>query len=122
MATDNVGLDLTLISAADFTASQFLCASVNSSGRAVLADADDLNQIGVIQNNPPSGQATTVRIFGVTRAVYGGTVAAGARVTSNAAGRIVAATTGQQVIGIALVSGVTGDIGRILFQPRQTAA
>lgn len=122
MATDNVGLDLTLISAADFAEKQFYCVSVNSAGKAALADADDLNQIGVIQNNPPSGQATTVRVLGVTKAAYGGTIAAGARVTSDAAGKIVTATTGKQVIGVALVAGVSGDIGKILFQPRQLFA
>lgn len=122
MPTDNVGLDLTLISAADFATKQYFVVSVNSAGKAALADADDLNQIGVIQNNPPSGQATTIRTHGVTKAVYGGTVAAGARVTSDADGKIVAAATGKQVIGIALVAGVSGDIGKIYFDPRQTAA
>lgn len=44
---------------------------------------------------------------------FGGTVARGGPVTSDASGRAVAATTGQSYCGIAMVAAVTGDIASI---------
>lgn len=118
MAYQNVNHHcLTLVAAGDLSAKQFCAVGVNSAGRAAIADADD-QVIGIVQNNPAAGQAANVAYGGVSKAKLGGTVAAGARVTSNASGEIVAATTGgDSVIGVALTGGASGEIVSILVHP-----
>lgn len=72
------------------------------------------------------GQATAadrvdVILTGIADVLYGGTVARGARLTSDATGRAVAAApavgVNNGIIGIALVSGVLGDVGSVLITP-----
>lgn len=121
MAVDAFGFNLSLVAGADLSAKQFYVVKPNSSGLAVAANATDLNQIGVLQNNPANGQAATVRVEGVTKAKAGGNVTAGDRVTSDANGAIVAATTGKQVIGLALTGGVANDVITVFLSPRGVA-
>lgn len=66
---------------------------------------------GVLQNKPTVGIAAQVRRAGITKMVCGATVAAGAAVMSDAAGKaITAATTGSTIIGQALEGGTVGQI------------
>lgn len=58
---------------------------------------------------------------GEAEVVFGGAVTRGDLLTTDANGRAVtaapAAGTNNRIVGIALVSGVLGDVGRILVQP-----
>jgi len=62
-----------------------------------------------------------VIMSGIAEVEYGGTIARGAKLTSDATGRAIAAAPGAgvnaQVIGIAMVSGVVGDIGSLAVSP-----
>jgi len=118
MATNQADSCITLLAGADLSASQFLIVQPNSSGAAVLSAASDLTQIGVLQNKPASGRAATIQVGGVTKVIAGATVAAGARVTSDAAGKAIAATTGKQVIGVALTGGAANEVIEVLLSPR----
>lgn len=64
---------------------------------------NDVNRgMGILQNDPASGQAATVRWLGKSKCVAGGTINIGDLVTSTTVGRALAAgTTGQSVIGTA---------------------
>lgn len=66
-------------------------------------------------------QEIDVHHAGTADLVLGGTVARGARVTSDANGAGVAASPGAGVnanyVGVALISGVAGDIIPVLIQP-----
>lgn len=113
---------LSLVAAADLSAKQFCGVTVNSNGQAATADADD-QVVGILQNKPASGQAATVAYGGVSKAICGGSVTAGNRVTTNASGQIVAATTaGDSVIGVALQTGATGDVIAVLIRSFPFAA
>ena len=91
----------------------------------VLSDGgvDNLIDVGVLQDKPESGQAGAVRYTqgNITKVKYGGTIAVGDKLKSNAAsgaGKAVATTTsGNRVLGIALVAGVLNDIGYMLCEP-----
>lgn len=49
---------------------------------------------------------------------YGGTVTRGAFLTADSQGRAIAATAaGQRVIGMAMVAGVSGDLGSVKIAP-----
>lgn len=75
-----------------------------------LADAAADALFGILQDKPEaSGRACNVRRIGRSKVVLGGTVAYGDKVTSDANGAGVAATTGQRYGGIALEAGDAGD-------------
>lgn len=112
---------LTLVAAADLSAKQYHAVSVNTDGKAAAADADDF-AVGILQNNPGAGQAATVTYHGVSKAKAGGSITAGARVTSNASGQIVAAAAGDSILGIALTGGASGDVVSVLVGAAGAAA
>lgn len=64
-----------------------------------------------------SGERVDVILSGVAEVEYGGTITRGALITADANGKAVAASAGNQIIGRAMVSGVSGDIGSVLLQP-----
>lgn len=55
---------------------------------------------------------------GIAEVEYGGNVTRGDLLTSDANGKAIATTTaGNRIIGIAMASGVSGDIGLALINP-----
>ena len=62
-----------------------------------------------------SGARGDVILNGVAEVEYGGGVTFGQRLTSDSVGRAVTASAGDRVIGIAMVSGISGDIGSVLL-------
>lgn len=70
-----------------------------------------------------AGDRVDVVLGGSADVVYGGTVAAGDLLTSDAAGAAVtaapAAGVNNRVVGLALKAGVAGDIGSVLIFPSQ---
>lgn len=83
---------------------------------AAAAVADSI--IGVTTDIPAAlGERADVILAGVADVLYGGTVARGDWLTTDASGRAVTAapTAGvnNNVIGRALVSGVLGDVGSV---------
>jgi hypothetical protein len=70
---------------------------------------------------PAVGDVIDVVLCGVATVEYGGTVAFGQMLTSDATGRAVAAApaagTNNRVIGVAMVAGVVGDLGAVLLSP-----
>jgi hypothetical protein len=123
MAYDNQVQSITLPAAADLSAQQYRCLTVDSNGRAAVANATAL-AIGILQNDPnAAGQAATVAYAGVSKAKAGGSITAGARVTADANGAVIAATTaGDAVIGVALAGAASGDIIPVLINPFPFAA
>jgi hypothetical protein len=123
MASENIVQSITLPAAADLSSSQFKLVTVNSSGQAALANATAL-VVGVLQNKPSAaGQAATVAVHGVSKAVAGGAITAGARVTADASGNaIAAASAGDAVLGVALTGAASGDVFPVLINPYPFAA
>lgn len=68
-----------------------------------------------------SGERVDIHKMGIARIEFGGTVARGAAVTSDANGKAVtaapAAGANVRIIGFAEVSGVSGDIADVLIAP-----
>lgn len=79
--------------------------------------------VGVIDRMPAAvaGDRVDVIRSGIAEVEYGGTVAAGDLLTSDASGRAIVATASAgsnvRVVGVAEVAGVVGDIGSMLVQP-----
>jgi hypothetical protein len=91
---------------------QYLFVTLGSSGIAVNTSAGG-RCIGVLQNNPTSGVAGQVAIFGTSKVHCGGTFAIGAAIASNASGQAVVAATGNKVLGYAEEVGASGQIAAI---------
>lgn len=68
-----------------------------------------------------SGDPCDVIRSGIANVEYGGNVTRGQKLTADADGKAVAAApaagANAQIIGIAEVSGVSGDIGKVLIVP-----
>ena len=86
--------------------------SIDSSDRASLTAAEIPAAIG---------EPCDVHLYGVAEVEYGGNVARGDYLTSDATGRAIAAApaagVNAAIIGQALVSGVAGDIGVTVLHP-----
>ena len=96
---------------------QFKFVKVNSSGKALLVAASTDVTVGVLQDNPNAADLpAAVAISGRVKVVAGGTVASGGRGMAGATGLAVAATgSGNRVVGVALVGGVSGDLIEVLL-------
>jgi hypothetical protein len=72
----------------------------------VVAANQGVDIVGVVQNNPASGQDATVRLLGWTKAIAGsvnaGVIPAWSQVTVAADGRFEVADTGDKIIGVAV--------------------
>lgn len=96
-----------------------ICKFGTTVGGAVQAAAAADKMMGVSSEVVvDSAQRVDIARDGLARVVYGGTVAAGDLLTSDASGNAVVTTTqGNRYLGIAEVAGVSGDIGIVLVCP-----
>jgi hypothetical protein len=95
---------------------------LGSADNAVIqAAAATDSLVGVSDLAAASGEHVTVVMGGIAIVEYGGNITRGGLVTADANGKAVAAApaagTNNRIIGIAMVSGVSGDLGSVLLQP-----
>jgi len=109
MATEILIQSISLVAAADLSAKQYYCVKVDSNGKAALCGAAE-NSVGILQNDPTSGQMATVGMLGLSKAKYGASVTAGANLMTDASGKLITATGTNPVIALALESGSTDEI------------
>lgn len=121
---------LSLTAAADLSAKQYFAVKVDSNGKAALAGAGEFTA-GILQNKPASGQAADVAWGGISKAIAGGNITAGATVAADANGKLVdaaeavtsvsgdaqnnVALVASNVIGIALAGASSGDVFAVLL-------
>jgi hypothetical protein len=119
MSYDDHGTDHTFNVAADMSAKQYRFMTIDSSGNAAVSTRGQFS-VGILQNKPAAvGRPGTVRTAGVSKAVLGGSVTAGNAVVSDANGAAVTTSSGDTAyMGIALQTGVSGDIVPVFIQPR----
>ena len=109
--------NITLITAADMSAKQFRAVKVDAAGKAALAGAGE-NSVGIIQDPMPAGHAAAVMCLGISFAVYGAVVAAGANLTPDANSALVTAAGADCVLAIALEGGQANEIHPVLLVTR----
>lgn len=116
MAHETALQSISLAAGADLSALQYTFVTVNSSGQCVAASANAL-AIGVLQNNPLSGEAATVAIGGETKIKLGATLSPAAIVEVGTGGKAAAATgTGSYVMGILTLGGADTEIGSMVIR------
>lgn len=104
--------------AADLSAKQF-CAVKMSGDLAVAAcSVAGERSVGILQNDPASGQSASVCHSGQCKAKLGATVAsAGLPLQCDANGALIPAVSGKFVIALSMQAGASGDIADVLVQP-----
>ena len=111
--------DKSFTAAQDLSTSQFYILSSSADDVAAICVASSAGTVaravGVLQNNPTSGNAANVRILGQSKVVASssGTIAVGAFVGCSTGGLAITATTGFWSIGTAM-SATTGASGQLV--------
>lgn len=78
--------------------------------------ADSAKAFGIAGFDVKAGESVTVFVGGIQRPTAGGVIAAGDRVTTNAAGKVVTLGSGTNPIGLALQAATAdGDVIDVLF-------
>ena len=123
MSTYNTRCALTFEAAGDLSANQFYLVVVDGNGQVAVA-GDGADAIGVLYDKPSAqGNAAQVRIGEVVQVAAGAAVSIGANVASDATGRAVTATTGEQIVGKALTAAsAAGQLISVLWRPNGTSA
>lgn len=120
MSTYQAVSSFSVPAAADYsTTGQFLLVDINSSSQAVLVAAQGAKAVGVLDNDPESGNAARVIFAGVAKVTAGATIAAGNKITTGADARAEVAATGDHVVGTAITGGGDGDIIEVLLGTAQ---
>lgn len=105
------------VATGDLSSSQYKLVKLASTAGAVkvCSAATDVS-IGVLYNEPASGEAALVAHGGVVKMLSEASVTAGAYVAPSTTGRAKVTTTGNDdVVGIALTAGDAGDIISVLW-------
>ena len=84
----------TFTAAADLSAKQYHFVIMASATTVNVATAITNAPIGILQNNPTSGQQAVVQVFGVSKVVADGTLAAGNFIGTSADGQADAISPG----------------------------
>jgi len=113
---NNPGLVKSFNAAAAILATRIVKFGASDTDAAQAASATDA-LIGVSVALVPAlaGERIDIVMTGVTEVEYGGAVSRGDLLTSDASGRAIVAAINQNVIGMAMASGVSGDIGSVLL-------
>lgn len=117
MAYEGILSKWTFVASSDFSSSQYCAAIVDANGQAALAGAG-VNADGIMQDKPVIGRSGGVAVLGISKAIAGAAVPAGALVMSNASGQLIPATATNFAIGKAITaaSGV-GVVFSVLLRP-----
>lgn len=113
----NEGLSKTLIAGAAVAARRIVKPGASDT-QAVQAAAATDKIIGVSDLGGASGEPFDVIVDGIAFVEYGGAVAMGDLLTADANGRAIATTiASNRIVGVAMLSGVSGDIGSVRIAP-----
>lgn len=105
-----------LKAAADLSTKQHLFMKLSAAMTVNVCGAGEA-MVGVLQNKPAAaGRACEIRRLGLTKIILGGTVAANAKVKSDANGKAVTATAGSLYGGVILEGGDANDIVTMIME------
>ena len=96
-----------LAAAANYSATgqyRGMVASASADHTAVLASVAGQQIMGILRNEPEAGEACEIVIEGIAKAVAGGAIVRGDRLSVDANGALVASTGAGAIVGTALES------------------
>ena len=87
MAYEIPGFKFTLVAGADLSALQYHFVKLNSSGQAVPVTAITDEPVGVLQNDPASGEEAEIMAFGISKLVADSAITTGDELGTSADGQ-----------------------------------
>lgn len=90
-------LKITLVAGADLSGSQYLAVKLNASGQAVPITAATDVPIGILQNQPKSGQEAEIVVSGGSKIKASAAISLPAQLTVSATGAAAAAVAGTDI-------------------------
>jgi len=113
MAVQEQVNSISLPANADLSASQFCFVTLNTSGKLILPAAGG-DCIGILQDKPDAAdriaQVAMLGTSGRLKVIAAATLTAGVKVQADAAGKAIAALTGDHVLGTTLTAAVSGEL------------
>jgi len=110
-----------LVAAADLSAKQFHFVKLASATTVNVCSAITDKPIGILQNTPTSGQSAEIAIFGISKVVADGTLAAGNIIGTSSDSQADAITSGTDttvfVMGQAIEAAAAGNIVTMFLNP-----
>lgn len=111
----NSAVKITLVAGADLSAKQYYFVKINTSGEAVLCAAATDKPIGVLQNDPASGEEAVITVVGGSKVVASASIDEGVLIgtasTGKADAKVPGTDTTEYVAGtVILASGADGEI------------
>lgn len=127
MAYESPGIDLgTLTAAADLSGKQYYFVKLASATTVNVCTATTDRAIGILQNDPTSGQSAVVRIFGISKVVADGTIAfnnvIGTSADSQADAIVPGTDTSVVTLGIAIQAASAGETFTMFLNPTSCRA
>ncbi len=98
------GMDISLKAGEDLSAKQFYIVKLSSTTDNMALCGDSDIPLGILQDDPESGQTGSVRIHGLSKCVAGAAILSGYEIAVDSQGRGVVATTGDYVVGLAMTA------------------
>jgi hypothetical protein len=112
----NSAVKITRVAGADLSALQYTFVKQNSSGQVIAVAAATDVPLGVLQNNPTSGQEATILVTGGTKLKAGATITLGTHFvfgttsTGTATPLAPGTDTTKYILGVPLATAASGDI------------
>ena len=127
MAYTSPGIDLgTLTAAADLSGKQYYFVKLASATTVNVCTATTDRAIGILQNNPTSGQQAIVQIFGISKVVADGTIAfnnvIGTSADSQADAIVPGTDTSVVTLGIAIQAASASETFTMFLNPTSCRA
>ena len=127
MAYESPGIDFgTLTAAADLSAKQYYFVKLASATTVNVCTATTDRAIGILQNDPESGEQAVVRIFGISKVVADGTIAfnnvIGTSADSQADAIVPGTDTSVVTLGIAIQAASAGETFTMFLNPTSCRA
>lgn len=103
--------DESFVAYGSLQSSQFCFVKLGASKRADICAVSGEIHVGILQNNPKSGEDAVVRMLGKSKILLGGSCSAGAAICTDHNGAGLACTLGSGDYTLAMMaeSGVAGD-------------
>ena len=108
----NIGF---LTAAADLSAKQYYLLKVAGDGTVNLQTSAGGSVLGILQNDPESGQVADVGVVGVSKVLAGGTLAADDPIQAHTDGTAIKALTGDVSCGTVLIGCASGSYATVFI-------
>lgn len=94
--------NLPFIAGEDLSTKKYSVVALSTAGKIITATSGAEPIVGILQNDPKLGEHASVAVYGVSIGIAGEALVAGSLLTAGAGGKLVAASPGDRIVGIAL--------------------